>query len=295
MVKLKLNKNLKTVSFDEEIITKDSANELLSQVQQTNEIMEKSSVKTKKGDIVSTNGLRNDDSNETIVTNRKSKRKRRNKVVSENNIGNQEVLLETKMKRIKRKLVTDDENLKNDQVSVKDQNQNEESEEKKMKKRKKVKDHEIEKSGQPEVTDQQVGEVSVENPKVKTSESIRAQKRKKHAKLLEEKRLKGEVVSQQNALNYLSKWKHCRSEWKFEKLKQIWLQQNLFDTSKIPSEFWETALEYFNGSKGFIRNVVLRDALKIIEKEESTEEENADENYLLIVKRARDIVQNLQE
>ncbi|KAJ8949481.1 hypothetical protein NQ318_005948 [Aromia moschata] len=138
-------------------------------------------------------------------------------------------------------------------------------------------------------------EISVEKPEIKRDESIRAQKRKKHAKLLDDKRLKAELNSQQNALNYLSLWKHNREEWKFEKLKQIWLQQSLFEPSKIPSEFWNTVVEYFCGARGAIRTVILKSALEIIEKVDKSEEDNTDENYLLILQRARDIVQNLQE
>lgn len=126
-------------------------------------------------------------------------------------------------------------------------------------------------------------------------ESIRAQKRNKYAKLLEAKQLKSELNAQQNALNYLSKWKHSRDQWKFEKLKQVWLQQSLFDLSKIPNEFWDTTVDYFSGARGAIREKILKDALEIIEKDDNTEEENLDEEYMQKLKRARDIVQNLQE
>ncbi|XP_023013086.2 uncharacterized protein [Leptinotarsa decemlineata] len=126
-------------------------------------------------------------------------------------------------------------------------------------------------------------------------DSKRSQKKLKHEKLLAEKKLKAEVATQESVLNYLSKWKHCRQEWKFEKLKQIWLSQNMLDCSKIPNEFWETVVEYFTSSKGFIRKLVLRDALKVIEDEEKLEDDNVSEDQRTKIQRARDIVQNLQE
>lgn len=138
-------------------------------------------------------------------------------------------------------------------------------------------------------------ENSTANAEIKTTESKRAMKRKKHEKLTEEKKLQTELKLQQNALNYLSKWKHSRADWKFEKLKQIWLQQNLYDSSKIPEEFWETTVAYFSGSKGFIRNKVLKEALKTIEDNETQEEKPSDEDNQIKVQRARDVIQNLQE
>lgn len=284
MGKTRKNKNLKIVSFDEEIIKKNNADKLLSKSDKKNDSKNVELTVTRENENCKI------ESNEIGIKKRKKAKKQKNNGVDDNYSANQESHSEVKPNRSKRKLETNEKQNLNNNAEHQNGDSLEESQEKKVKRKKREKVNESNIPEQREVTD----EVSVENPKVKTAESIRAQKRKKHAKLLEDKRLKTELTTQENTLNYLSKWKHCRSEWKFEKLKQIWLQQNLFDASKIPNEFWETAVEYFSGSKGFIRNVVMRDALKIIEKEESTEEEDTDENYLLILKRARDIVQNLQ-
>lgn len=156
------------------------------------------------------------------------------------------------------------------------------------KKKKKVEHHK-------EIIEESKDELNTKKLEGKNKESIREQKRKKHAKLLAEKKLKAELAMQQKSLNYLSKWKHSREDWKFEKLRQIWLQQNLFDTNRISKEFWNTTVEYFRGAKGHIRKVVLEEAVKIIDTEESTEEEMTDSDYQEKLRRARDIVQNLQE
>ncbi|XP_030751209.1 uncharacterized protein C7orf50 [Sitophilus oryzae] len=125
-------------------------------------------------------------------------------------------------------------------------------------------------------------------------ESIRARKREKHAQLLEQRKLKVDLQLQQNALNYLSLWKHDRSEWKFEKLKQIWLQKNLFDTSKIPNDFWETTVNYFNGAKGHSRQEVLEAALKIVDREEQSDQDLDNSELQEQLRRARNIIQILQ-
>ncbi|KAL1506058.1 hypothetical protein ABEB36_005489 [Hypothenemus hampei] len=132
--------------------------------------------------------------------------------------------------------------------------------------------------------------LNANNTVAEKKESNRALKRKKHAKFLEEKKLKIDIELQQKTLNYLSKWKHSRSEWKFEKLKQIWLQQNLLDNTKIPDQFWDTVVEYFCGSKGHSRQIILDDAVKVIESEENSDSDL----HQTKLKRAKDIVQRLQ-
>jgi len=145
------------------------------------------------------------------------------------------------------------------------------------------------------------------NPKIEKEESKRAQKRKKHEQLLSAKKLKVDLAMQDKCLNYLSIWKHSRSDWKFEKLRQVWLQQNMFDSDKIPVQFWETLVEYFSNAKGKIRQTIMDDALKIIETAEFSISQNDDEKTKvedenqnngtseIKVQRAKNIIQSLQE
>lgn len=143
----------------------------------------------------------------------------------------------------------------------------------------------------PSTESENTEELNPAKPEIKREESIRARKRKKHAELLQERKLKAELGLQQKCLNYLSQWKHTRDAWKFEKLKQVWLQQNMFDSAKVPEEFWDILVEYFSGCKGKARGTIVQAALKIIE----SEEEKTNDNNISNVKRARDVIQNLQE
>lgn len=127
----------------------------------------------------------------------------------------------------------------------------------------------------------------------KGTESIRAKKRKKHAQLMNEKKIKAEEALKQKCLNYLSRWKHNNSEWKFEKLKQLWLQRNMFDSEKVPDEFWDTLVEYFNSAKGKAKHSVLERAVEFVEKEQEIVDES--DEFVVKLKRARDIIQNLQD
>lgn len=138
-----------------------------------------------------------------------------------------------------------------------------------------------------------IDELDPTKPDMKKVESIREKKRKKHKELLETKRVKSEENMQKQCLNYLSKWKHAHNTWKFEKLKQIWLQKHIFDEVKIPSDFWNVALDYFISSKGKTRNTLLQESLKIVEDVDS--KDKIPEELKLKYNRAREIVQNLQE
>ncbi|KAI4462659.1 hypothetical protein MML48_4g00001126 [Holotrichia oblita] len=136
--------------------------------------------------------------------------------------------------------------------------------------------------------------VKTDNVTVQKEESIRAKKRRKHMELIQAKKLRHEIDLQQKCLNYLSLWKHSRSQWKFEKLKQIWLQQNMFDDTKIPDEFWDTLVEYFNSAKGQAKSSLLSSAVKIVDSVEEMDDASPEKTNVKYL-RARNIVQNIQE
>lgn len=124
--------------------------------------------------------------------------------------------------------------------------------------------------------------------------SKRQKKREKFEKLKAENKLKSETQMQQKALNYLSLWKHNRNEWKFEKLRQVWVQNHMFDKVSVPDEFWDTVVEYFGGAKGRIRQVLTEQCMKILEDCESKKDDSEDSDDTKY-ERARALLQNVQE
>lgn len=89
-------------------------------------------------------------------------------------------------------------------------------------------------------------------------------------------------------------WKHSRSEWKFEKLKQIWLMDNLLDENSISDIIFPLVLEYFEGCKGMAREVLLRKGMDVIKKAEENDEEIKNEiTESVAYKRARQLLQIL--
>lgn len=126
--------------------------------------------------------------------------------------------------------------------------------------------------------------------------SKRSKKRKKHMELLEEKKIKVDVTHQERSLNYLSKWKHSPKDWKFEKNRQAWLKQNMFNVDKVPDQFWDILVEYFSNAKGNIRKMMVADALKVIEAHENIDNViEGDTSSDVVINRARAIIQSLEE
>lgn len=88
-------------------------------------------------------------------------------------------------------------------------------------------------------------------------------------------------------------WKHARSEWKFEKLRQIWLIDNLLDETSIPDDIFPTVLEYFEGCKGMAREQLLKKGMDVVRKVEENEETKEEEVESVAYQRARKLLQAL--
>lgn len=53
----------------------------------------------------------------------------------------------------------------------------------------------------------------------------------------------------EKTISYLVKWDTNRDEWKYEKLRQIFIQKNIFDEKVIDSEHCDVAIKYLATSK----------------------------------------------
>lgn len=107
-----------------------------------------------------------------------------------------------------------------------------------------------------------------------------------------EKKMAFKLDAMKKGLNYVSTWKHARSEWKFEKLRQIWLIDNLLDETSIPDDIFPTVLEYFEGCKGMAREQLLKKGMDVI-KEVEENVENKEELESVAYQRARKLLQAL--
>ncbi|XP_046660559.1 uncharacterized protein C7orf50 homolog [Homalodisca vitripennis] len=101
-------------------------------------------------------------------------------------------------------------------------------------------------------------------------------------------------------INYLTKWRDDRKNWKFDKNMQKRLITIMFDETKLPEESFQTFLEYMAGGSESIKKVVLSKANNIISEMEKWNNlsEKAKETATKVEEsqydRARNLVQYLQ-
>ncbi|KAF6734642.1 uncharacterized protein FQA47_013332 [Oryzias melastigma] len=124
---------------------------------------------------------------------------------------------------------------------------------------------------------------------------------KKILKKEEKKRLKAEgqtdgktaaagPSASQQALEYLTCWAENRSMWKFQKTRQTWLLQHMFDSEKIPDEKFPSLLQYLEGLRGMARDTTVEKAMSMVEESGRTPEDAVIQQR---AHRAREIIQML--
>merc|ERR1712203_151799 len=77
------------------------------------------------------------------------------------------------------------------------------------------------------------------------------------------------------ALSYLKTWAEDRETWKFEKCRQIWLINHIYDIDNVPDYSFPSLLEYLGSIKGGMRDKVLEGAKKKVEDYVKWEEQMA--------------------
>jgi len=77
------------------------------------------------------------------------------------------------------------------------------------------------------------------------------------------------VSVEQSSLDYLTEWQDNRDKWKFRKVRQTWLLQNMYDRTVIDKEYFKILLKYLEELKGQSRQSSVDQAQKILEEEEA--------------------------
>ncbi|KAA0705035.1 hypothetical protein E1301_Tti017822 [Triplophysa tibetana] len=84
-------------------------------------------------------------------------------------------------------------------------------------------------------------------------------------------------VAEKLALEYLSCWSERKDEWKFQKTRQTWLLQNMFDRVKVPDSYFGVLLAYLEGLRGSAKEKTLQKAEALVRWEGQGEgEEDAE-------------------
>lgn len=114
-------------------------------------------------------------------------------------------------------------------------------------------------------------------------------KQEEHAKKVAEQNKIARQKELQDVLNYLDLWQNRREKWKFQKLKQLYIEAHVFDEKKFNAKSFSRALEYLGGAKGkSLSNLLVTAKLMIKEIDSATD---ADESAKKSIKyqRAREI------
>ncbi|XP_070708046.1 uncharacterized protein C7orf50 homolog [Pempheris klunzingeri] len=228
---------------------------------------------------------------------------KKKKLSSKSSKAHAEDIMDTKVKKKRRKVEVEEAPVQTPQVTVTADGKKQ----KKEKKRKKTQmTEETQKTMQMEISDpprrpEGTHELEGEEDLSPEEKRVLERKMKKILKKEEKKRLKAEgetlkkteasgPTAPQQALDYLTCWAENRTEWKFQKTRQTWLLQHMFDSEKIPDEKFSVLLEYLEGLCGGARDTTVQKAKALVEESGQAPE---DRDVQQRAHRAREVIQLL--
>lgn len=305
-------KKKKKKSKADDEVCKDTENIQMIQSTETNTETRKHKKKKSKAEGIETSPQLNGDHEENTL-----KKKKKSKVcVPVENITEEpqetEPMEETHkqedlMKKKKKRKRTDSEAVvpESDPVTPQEETKTHTAEEKKQKKRKKSTadssgDVNTSVQQEPSGVEDENGldgekELSPEERRVLERKLKKILKKKEKRKLKEEgKGIKPDKaksnVAEKQALEYLACWSKKREEWKFNKSRQTWLLQHMYDSVKVSDDHFEMLLPYIDSLQGMARSSTLQKA-EVIVRWEGEEADTADAEKKQ--QRAKQVVQML--
>ncbi|KAK0155906.1 hypothetical protein N1851_001563 [Merluccius polli] len=117
--------------------------------------------------------------------------------------------------------------------------------------------------------DEEGGDLSTEERRVLERKLKKLRKKEEKAKLRAEGKTVEKVIPakplpSQQALDYLTCWNENRTAWKFQKIRQTWLLQQMFDSEKVPDESFPALLLYIEGLRGAARDTTVEKAEALV-------------------------------
>ncbi|XP_058477494.1 uncharacterized protein C7orf50 homolog [Solea solea] len=154
--------------------------------------------------------------------------------------------------------------------------------------------------GPPEGTHELEGEedLSPEEKRVlerKMKKILKKEEKKKKKKLEAEGEASQKTeasgpTAPQHALDYLTCWAENRTAWKFQKTRQTWLLQHMFDSQKISDDNFSVLLQYLEGLRGTAKDTSVQKALALVEESGHTPDDAVVQQR---AHRAREVIQLL--
>lgn len=124
-------------------------------------------------------------------------------------------------------------------------------------------------------------------------ETVRQKKQNKFKEKSDQEKREAELNEVAKNVEYLKLWHENKKKWRFEKLRQISIQKNVFSEEKVPENVWPFALNYLSGTKGSSRDHLLKNAEAVIKSIDEGLKCIA-EDKKTIYNRARELIQILQ-
>ncbi|KAF4087568.1 hypothetical protein AMELA_G00072210 [Ameiurus melas] len=101
-------------------------------------------------------------------------------------------------------------------------------------------------------------------------------------------------TAQTLALDYLTCWSEKREKWKFQKTRQVWLLQHMYDSEKVPDAHFSVLLSYLEGLHGVARELTVHKAEALVQFGASPEgEEGGATEAQKKIQRATKVIQLL--
>ncbi|XP_044035549.1 uncharacterized protein C7orf50 homolog [Siniperca chuatsi] len=208
-----------------------------------------------------------------------------------------EEMMDTKVKKTRKKMEVEAPPVQIPHVTI----TADEKKQKKEKKRKKKQMTEQTEISDPPCCPEGTHEPEGEEDLSPEEKRVLERKMKKILKKEQKKRLKAEgemsekteaagPTAPQQALDYLTCWAKTRTKWKFQKTRQTWLLQHMFDSEKIPDEKFSLLLQYLEGLRGAAKDTTVQKALALVEESGQAPE---DTDVQQRAHRAREVIQLL--
>ncbi|XP_031147235.1 uncharacterized protein C7orf50 homolog [Sander lucioperca] len=211
--------------------------------------------------------------------------------------------MDTKVKKKRKKMEVEEAPVQIPHVTI---TADDKKQKKKTKHKKKQRTEQTQKTKQSEISNpphrpEGTHELEGEEDLSPEEKRVLERKMKKILKKEEKKRLKAEgetlpkteasgPIAPQQALDYLTCWAENRAEWKFQKTRQTWLLQHIFDSQQIPDEKFSVLLQYLEGLRGGAKDITVQKALVQVEESGQAPE---DTDVQQRAHRAREVIQLL--
>ncbi|KAJ2433037.1 hypothetical protein GGF42_009470 [Coemansia sp. RSA 2424] len=112
-----------------------------------------------------------------------------------------------------------------------------------------------------ETSDSEAEAVAADKPaKRRSAAEIRHIKKEKQRVARE-----GSEATRAAAHQYLQQWSSDRESWKFNKARQLWIVRHLYLETQVPSDLFELAIQYLDGSGDVLRKSLVSDARLVAE------------------------------